>query len=325
MKKGAPVTVVFGKPVDFGDMLDAAAEPAAPPAHLRARARAIRALGDEERAIRATHALDRGGCASLWARCVARRSRSRRRLQSSKEPPSRASTRRPRRATRSQANARGATPRPRRRERPTEHAEVGKPAPDFALKDLDGKEVQPLVVQGQDRRARVVQPGLPVREGVAHEGLAQGRREAPHEGRRRVARGELRRAGQAGRTAPRRTARARRSFGIDAPDPPRREPAGRQDLRRDEHAAHVSSIDDKGTLVYRGAIDNSPDGEGESPAGGKLVSYVDDGARRCRGRPPGRDRRDEGVRLQREVRALNVKKSTTTSSKRASKASAGRR
>jgi len=34
-------------------------------------------------------------------------------------------------------------------------------------------------------------------------------------------------------------------------------------------------IDGSGTLVYRGAIDNSPDGEGESPAGGKLVSYVD--------------------------------------------------
>ena len=38
---------------------------------------------------------------------------------------------------------------------------------------------------------------------------------------------------------------------------------------------HMMVIDDKGTLVYRGAIDNSPDGEGESPTGGKLVSYVD--------------------------------------------------
>ncbi len=34
-------------------------------------------------------------------------------------------------------------------------------------------------------------------------------------------------------------------------------------------------IDASGTLVYRGAIDNSPDGEGESPTGGKLVNYVD--------------------------------------------------
>jgi peroxiredoxin len=35
-------------------------------------------------------------------------------------------------------------------------------------------------------------------------------------------------------------------------------------------------IDPQGTLVYRGAIDNSPDGEGQSPTDGKLVNYVDD-------------------------------------------------
>jgi len=34
-------------------------------------------------------------------------------------------------------------------------------------------------------------------------------------------------------------------------------------------------IDPAGVLAYRGAIDNSPDGEGESPTGGKLVNYVD--------------------------------------------------
>ena len=34
-------------------------------------------------------------------------------------------------------------------------------------------------------------------------------------------------------------------------------------------------IDPEGTLRYRGAIDNSPDGEGESPTGGKLIDYVD--------------------------------------------------
>lgn len=34
-------------------------------------------------------------------------------------------------------------------------------------------------------------------------------------------------------------------------------------------------IDRTGTVVYAGAIDNSPDGEGASPEGGKLVNYVD--------------------------------------------------
>lgn len=38
---------------------------------------------------------------------------------------------------------------------------------------------------------------------------------------------------------------------------------------------HMFVIDAKGVLVYAGAIDNSPDGEGESPSDGKLVRYVD--------------------------------------------------
>ena len=38
---------------------------------------------------------------------------------------------------------------------------------------------------------------------------------------------------------------------------------------------HMYVIDAKGTLVYKGAIDNSPDGEGDSPTGGKLINYVD--------------------------------------------------
>jgi hypothetical protein len=40
------------------------------------------------------------------------------------------------------------------------------------------------------------------------------------------------------------------------------------------HTPHMYVVDDKGVLVYRGAIDNSPDGEGESPQGGALVNYV---------------------------------------------------
>lgn len=38
---------------------------------------------------------------------------------------------------------------------------------------------------------------------------------------------------------------------------------------------HMYVIDKDGKLVYRGAIDNSPDGEGESPTGGKLINHVD--------------------------------------------------
>jgi peroxiredoxin len=42
-----------------------------------------------------------------------------------------------------------------------------------------------------------------------------------------------------------------------------------------QHTPHMYVIDARGTLVYRGAIDNSPDGEGESAPNGKLVNYVD--------------------------------------------------
>jgi peroxiredoxin len=38
---------------------------------------------------------------------------------------------------------------------------------------------------------------------------------------------------------------------------------------------HMYVVNKDGRLVYRGAIDNSPDGEGDSPEGGKLVNYVD--------------------------------------------------
>ena len=42
-----------------------------------------------------------------------------------------------------------------------------------------------------------------------------------------------------------------------------------------ERTPHMYVIDPKGVLVYAGAIDNSPDGEGESPKDGKLVNYVE--------------------------------------------------
>jgi 1-acyl-sn-glycerol-3-phosphate acyltransferase len=53
-KKGGPITIVFGAPVDFGDMLE---QPASPRLHRRISEHAleeIKKLGEEERAIRAT-------------------------------------------------------------------------------------------------------------------------------------------------------------------------------------------------------------------------------------------------------------------------------
>jgi peroxiredoxin len=42
-----------------------------------------------------------------------------------------------------------------------------------------------------------------------------------------------------------------------------------------ERTPHMVVIDKAGIVQYSGAIDNSPDGEGQSPTGGTLVNYVD--------------------------------------------------
>ncbi len=54
MKKGGPVTVVFGKPIDFGSMLDGAPSPRLHRRISEHSLEAIRALGEEDRAIRAS-------------------------------------------------------------------------------------------------------------------------------------------------------------------------------------------------------------------------------------------------------------------------------
>lgn len=42
-----------------------------------------------------------------------------------------------------------------------------------------------------------------------------------------------------------------------------------------ERTPHLYLINEEGILVYAGAIDNSPDGEGKEPEGGKLIHYVE--------------------------------------------------
>ena len=49
---------------------------------------------------------------------------------------------------------------------------------------------------------------------------------------------------------------------------------------------HMYVINGEGKLVYRGGIDNSPDGEGDSPKGGTLVRYVDDAIAAVAGNKP---------------------------------------
>jgi peroxiredoxin len=156
-------------------------------------------------------------------------------------------------------------------------AEVGKPAPDFTLNDLDGHPVRladlrasapgkpvvlewfnpqcPFVNKAHTKGSLKTTPGRHIAEGVVWVGIDS------------AAPGKQGYDPQAIRDAEKR-------FGVSYP------------VLRDENGAvghaygatntpHMFVIDKNGTLVYSGAIDNSPDAEGESPGGGTLVNYVD--------------------------------------------------
>jgi len=153
------------------------------------------------------------------------------------------------------------------------HAEVGKPAPDFALKDLDGNEVRLSSFKGKTVVLEWFNPGCPfVKASHTKGSLKDTARRETKAGVVWLAVNSAAAGKQgAGVDANRDGAK---TFGMDHP------------ILLDEagtvgktygatNTPHVMVIDPKGTLVYRGAVDNSPDGEGESPTSGKLVSYVE--------------------------------------------------
>ncbi|MBS2013884.1 MAG: redoxin family protein [Deltaproteobacteria bacterium] len=156
---------------------------------------------------------------------------------------------------------------------PGAKAEVGKPAPDFTLKDVDGKEVKLSSFKGKKVVLEWFNPGCPFVQAAHSKGSLK------DAAKRHTANGVVWLAinsGAPGRQGHGAAANkeAAKSWSLDHP------------ILLDESGAvgraygatntpHMMVIDDKGTLVYRGAVDNSPDGEGDSPAGGKLVSYVD--------------------------------------------------
>lgn len=152
-------------------------------------------------------------------------------------------------------------------------AVVGAPAPDFALKDLDGKPVRlsdfkgktvvlewfnpecPFVKAAHTRGSLVDTAKRHARAGVVWLAINSG---AP---------------GKQG-TGAEKNKEAAKGFGLEHP------------ILLDEsgetgraygatNTPHMFVIDPAGKLVYRGAIDNSPDGEGKSPTDGKLVNHVD--------------------------------------------------
>jgi peroxiredoxin len=152
-------------------------------------------------------------------------------------------------------------------------ATVGKPAPDFKLKDLAGKEVSLASYKGKVVVLEWFNPGCPFVK------KSHGQGSLVDTAKRHAKKGVVWLAinsgapGKQGADVAMNT-EAAKSWSIEHP------------ILRDEsgtvgkaygatNTPHMFVIDKKGVLVYAGAIDNSPDGEGKSPEGGKLINYVE--------------------------------------------------
>jgi peroxiredoxin len=156
---------------------------------------------------------------------------------------------------------------------PIAPADIGRPAPDFTLKDVDGHDVRLADSRGKVIVLEWFNPKCPFVNLSHTKGSLKG-------------------------TAARHIAEGVVWLGIDSAAPGKqgyeaddiREGVKRMGLThsilRDEtgvvgraygatNTPHLFVVDKAGTLVYAGAIDNSPDAEGESPQGGPLVNYVD--------------------------------------------------
>jgi len=151
-------------------------------------------------------------------------------------------------------------------------AQLGQAAPDFTLTDLDGKPVNLAQLRGKPVVLEWFNPGCPfVRashsvgslKGFAATEMAQG-----------VAWLAINSGGPGKQgNGAEATRRGQTEYGMQHPvllD----ESGSVGRLYGAERTPELYVINAEGVLVYRGAIDNSPDGEGQSPAGGKLVNYV---------------------------------------------------
>jgi peroxiredoxin len=152
-------------------------------------------------------------------------------------------------------------------------AEVGKPAPDFSLTDLDGKTVKLSSFKGKNVVLEWFNPGCPfVKKSHTVGSLIDTAAKAQKGGAVWLAIN----SGAAGKQGAKleENVDAKKTWSMGHP------------VLRDENGAvgklygatntpHMFVIDKTGTLVYAGAIDNSPDGERKSAPDGKVVNYVE--------------------------------------------------
>src|SRR5690606_14920122 len=155
-----------------------------------------------------------------------------------------------------------------------ESAAIGKPAPDFTLPDLDGNTVQLSSFRGKTVVLEWFNPGCPFVQASHTKGSLKGT------GDRYTKEGVVWLAINSGAAGKQGSGRenslaGKQRFGFSYPvllD----ESGTVGKLYGAERTPHMYVIDPNGVLVYRGAIDNSPDGEGESPTSGTLVRYVEE-------------------------------------------------
>ena len=153
-----------------------------------------------------------------------------------------------------------------------ERAELGKPAPDFTLTDYEGKVHHLADYRGKTVVLEWFNPDCPFVK--ASHGKGSLKTMAKRLGDKVVwlainssgpgKQGNGRDRVEAGKKA------------FDLSHPVLIDETGRVGKQYGAtNTPHMYVIGPDGVLAYRGAIDNSPDGEGESPTGGKLVNYVD--------------------------------------------------
>jgi peroxiredoxin len=150
---------------------------------------------------------------------------------------------------------------------------IGKAAPDFTLKDLAGKEVKLASFKGKVVVLEWFNPGCPfVKRSHTVGSLVD-------TAKRRMKDGIVWLAINSGASGKQGADVAMNSEAVKAwsvPNPILRDESGAVGKAYGAtNTPNMFVIDKTGTVVYAGAIDNSPDGEGKSPQGGKLVNYVD--------------------------------------------------
>lgn len=150
---------------------------------------------------------------------------------------------------------------------------VGQAAPDFTLKDLDGKDVALASFKGKTVVLEWFNPACPfVKKSHSKGSLVDTAKKVTANGVVWLAINSGAPGKQGYEVAD--NVAAVKELGIGHP------------VLRDETGAvgkaygatntpHMFVIDPKGTVVYAGAIDNSPDAEKGAPEGGTLINYVE--------------------------------------------------